>query len=144
MKYDQLSFVDARRLGGGGKSERLYYDFAINGRPLRELVEPRDFIGLFGWLDRSLELRFFERLLLREPSELPSGRVLIYICPECGDVGCGAVTARITKYDDSFAWTEFAFENNYEPGLVESYPHVRDFVFHKSEYYRALNRFGFE
>lgn len=142
MNYDQLSFVEARRIGGGRRTE--YLDFAINGRPLREIVQPGDFIGLFGWLDRSWELKFFAQLLLREPSELPSGRVPLYICPECADLGCGAVSVRITKSDDSFVWSDFSFENNYEIEGADSCPDLRDFVFQKSEYYRALNRFGFE
>jgi hypothetical protein len=141
MKYDQLSFVEAERVSG---RRTLYLDFAISGQPLREIVEPGDFIGLFGWLDRSFELTFFARLLLREPSELPSGRVPIYICAECADLGCGAVTTRITKNDDSFVWSDFGFETNYENDCANSYSHVRNFVFQKTAYYRALNRFGFE
>ena len=29
---------------------------------------------------------------LKEKSELESKRVMLYICPECGDIDCGAVT----------------------------------------------------
>ena len=144
MKFDHLSLIDAHRPGGDGKTERYFFDYAINDRPLTEIAEPGDFIGVFGWLGREWDRRFFHRLLLRERSELPSGRVPLYICPECGDLGCGTVSVRITKYDDCFVWSDFGFENNYENRLVESYPHVRDFVFEKAQYYRALNQFGFE
>ena len=144
MKYDHLSFVDAKRQGGGGRTERHFYDFAINDRPLAEIVKPGDFIGPFGWLGTEIERQYFCRLLLREPSELDSGRVPLFICPECADLGCGCLTVRIVKYDDCFTWTEFGYENNYEEGIVEAYPNIRDFAFQKTEYYDALNRFGFE
>ncbi|MBI1249606.1 hypothetical protein GC197_17415 [bacterium] len=144
MNYDQLSFVDAKRQGGRNKTERLYYDFAVNGQPLVEIVQPGDFITPFGWLSLDLQRQYFCQLLLRQPSELSSGRVPLYICPECADLGCGSVTVKIVKYDDCLVWSEFGFENNYEDGPINIDPSVRDFAFHKTEYYQALNRFGFE
>ena len=144
MKYDRLSFVDATRQGGGGKTERRYFDFAINDRPFSELAEPGDFIAPFGWIGREFERRYFEQLLLRTPSELTPGRVPLYICPECGDLACGCLTALVTKYDDCFTWSAFGFENNYEDGILEAYESVRDYAFQKTEYYEALNRFGFD
>lgn len=144
MKYDLLSFVDAKRQGGGGKSERFFYDFSINGRPLSDVAEPGDFIAPFGWLGNELERKYFEQLLLRSSSELQSGRIPLYICPECADLGCGCLTVLVSKYDDCFVWSEFGFENNYEDSLVESYESIRDYAFQKTEYYNALNRFGFD
>lgn len=144
MKYDLLTFVDAKRLGGGGKSERYYYDFAVNDRPISEIVNSDDLISPFGWLPPEFERGYFHQLLLRSPSELPSERVPLYICPECADLGCGCLTVRVAKYDDCFVWSEFGFENSYTEGLVESYEAIRDHVFQKTEYYKALNRFGFE
>jgi hypothetical protein len=68
------------------------------------------------------------------------GRVPLYICPECADLGCGCVSARIIEDDDSFAWLELAFENNYEPGPTEVFD-VRPFDFEKRAYEAAVRRF---
>lgn len=142
VKYDRLSFVDAHRKGGSHKSVRFYHDFAINGRALAEILKPGDFISPFGWLGTAAEREFFEQLLLRRPSALPSGRVPLYICPECADLGCGCLTVRVTEFDDGFVWSEFGFENPL--GIVESYSSIHDFLFNKTEYYDALNQFGFD
>ena len=47
-----------------------------------------------------------------------SGRVLLYICPECGDIGCGAYSVRIEKTDAGYTWGDFAYENGYEEPRV--------------------------
>jgi hypothetical protein len=33
------------------------------------------------------------RLLLSEKADLPNGRRSFFVCSECGDLGCGAITA---------------------------------------------------
>jgi hypothetical protein len=138
MTFDRLDFISAKRAGGGGKTERSFLDYLINGRRLSEIVKLGDQIGLFGWLGDNLEQHFVNQLLLKEKSDLSSGRMPIYICPECADLGCGCISIRIKKDSDAFIWTEFAFENNYENEFLETYSDVPDFRFNKSEYYAAL------
>lgn len=99
---DALDFVEAFRVGGPQHQERRYYDFTINGRALRTMVNPGDNIGLFGWLSHDLEFEFALWLLLREPSQLPSGQVPLYICPECGDLGCQSLSVRVIEEPDRF------------------------------------------
>jgi hypothetical protein len=38
-----------------------------------------------------------DRFLVRRNSALISGRISIPVCEECGDVGCGAIAARIER-----------------------------------------------
>lgn len=38
-----------------------------------------------------------ERLVGEASGDLPDGRVSLYVCPECGDLRCGAVTARLRR-----------------------------------------------
>ena len=50
-----------------------------------------------------LEPPFYDarlRLLGRLPADLPPGRVAVFVCPECADLGCGAVTVRLELQDD--------------------------------------------
>lgn len=67
-----------------------------------------------------------------------SGRVLLYICPECGDIGCGAYSVRIEKTDTGYSWGDFAYENGYEePHIIEG---VGPFFFERSAYESAISR----
>jgi hypothetical protein len=34
----------------------------------------------------------------------------LYVCPECGDLGCGALTAKVGRDGDYIVWSDFAFE----------------------------------
>jgi len=140
--FDVLDFVDAVRKGGTNQQARRYYDYAINGRPLRAIVEPGDNIGLFGWLHHEVEVVRARWLLLREPSELPSGRVPLYICPECGDLGCQTLSARVIEEHDRFVWTELAYEANYDPGPATAFLEVGPFSFEKRAYQAAIGRFA--
>lgn len=37
-----------------------------------------------------------QRLVGADEGDLPDGRTSPYVCPECGDLGCGAVTAKLS------------------------------------------------
>lgn len=137
---DVLDFVYELRAGGPNRQERRYHDYALNGRPLHTLIDAGDRITPFGWLSREIEIRFARSLLLREPSPLPSGRVPLYICAECGDLGCQALSARVVLENDLFTWTEFAFEANYDSGPATAFLAIRSFKFERHTYEASLNR----
>ena len=137
VKYDRLKLVKAERQGGG--AHRYHYDYAVNGRRLSEQIPIGGSIGVFGWLG-SREVCFFRQLMLKERSELPTGRVPIYICPECSDLGCGCVSVQVDKYDGCFVWSQFGYENDYEDGIIEVYE-MRDMFFDEAEYRSALECF---
>ncbi len=44
-----------------------------------------------------------QQLLLDVPTALPDDRQSVFVCAECGDVGCGAITARIVRHDDLYS-----------------------------------------
>lgn len=94
---------------------------------------------MFGLGQPEIEKHTIAQLLAKELPEPESGRVPIYICPECGDLGCGAVTARIDEEADSYIWSNFAFENNYE-GTIELYSEVGPFSFNKVAYSKILKK----
>lgn len=77
------------------------------------------------------------RLLLREPAETESGRILLYLCPECGDISCGAYSVHVSQNDDKFTWYAFAYENGYEePVIIDG---VGPFAFEKHAYEAAIS-----
>jgi hypothetical protein len=77
--------------------------------------------------------------LEKEP-ELKSGRHLLYVCPECGDIGCGAVTVLLSSEGDQISWLKFRYENNYDEDMWEedAYRMIGPFQFSKEQYREAL------
>ena len=63
------------------------------------------------------------------------------MCAECGDLGCGAITALVERTLDGFVWRDFAFQHNDDASITdaESYRAVGPFVFNKTEYWHVLN-----
>jgi len=49
------------------------------------------------------------QLLGEVSSSLPDGRVALYVCPECGDLGCGAVTALVERANDDVVWRDLGW-----------------------------------
>jgi hypothetical protein len=142
--YDELSFVD---VPARGQTPR-YFDFAINRRPLSLILaaeEAKVTAGVFGWQPSQVELRYALQLLLREPSELPSERVPLYICERCGDLGCGCIAVKVSEYEECVVWSAFAYDDNFsKPAqeLTSSFPDLRDYYFLRTQYEEALDRFS--
>ncbi|MCK1734571.1 hypothetical protein IVA79_11535 [Bradyrhizobium sp. 138] len=122
MPY-QLKLAVLHRSGCSSpmKTERYTFDFVVNGRSLFGATDASS-LDLCGCLsDPQREPEFALRLngtvarLLT--SDIPNGgskRVALFVCPECGDVACGAITARVSRNDDIVQWSGFAYENGYE------------------------------
>lgn len=50
-------------------------------------------------------------MLLDVPPERGK-RVLLYTCPECGDVACGAYSALVRRECESYVWESFAYQTS--------------------------------
>jgi hypothetical protein len=93
-----------------------YLDFVIDGQSLIEnLSLSRDRVGLLGasFPNALSEAIYLRGLLLDHPSYLETGRYEIYVCPLCGDIGCGSNTAEIETEGDRVVWRDFAIEVDY-------------------------------
>lgn len=42
-------------------------------------------------------------------------RAVLFGCPECSDLACGAITVLVSRDEDSVKWSDFAHENGFEP-----------------------------
>jgi hypothetical protein len=61
------------------------------------------------------------------------------VCEECGDVACGALAVRVERRGDVIAWTDWAYENGYEPAAELGWPTYPElFEFDINEYQRAF------
>ncbi|HEY6904645.1 MAG TPA: hypothetical protein VI216_10075, partial [Candidatus Acidoferrales bacterium] len=103
-----LELVPATRIGvklsdGAFKSERHFFDFVVDGHSLCEQVgKPRDMISVLCYeYVRPETIKAGNRLLLTEKAVIPNGRRELFICSECGDIGCGSVTALIIREGSS-------------------------------------------
>ena len=113
--------------------------FAVNGRPLGELVTLGDVVCVLDTPDRARTRRVARELRGAAPSEFASGRVPIYVCAECGDLGCGAVTVRVTELDDCFVWSELSIESySSATPITWRVRDERDFYFIKAQYLATI------
>jgi hypothetical protein len=141
-----LTFTPAIRVGikypnGNSKSERHFLDFVVNGQSLWERVgKSRDTVSvLCGEYALDESIRAVNRLLLTERSDFPNDRRSLFICSECGDPGCGAITALVVREGDAVVWADFGFENTYEEKIERTeYMGVGPFKFDAVSYESAL------
>lgn len=127
-----------RREGGGGKTQRDYLDFVVDNKPLSEIIES-DLISPLGWFVAEENTKSVRRLLLEEPADFPNNRRSLYVCPECGDLGCGAVSAVVEQVEDKIIWRDFGYQNNYLDEIIfDDYESINTIVFDKVEYENAI------
>ncbi len=139
---DTLILCRATRPIGANQSAREYYDFIVSGKSLKTIlnIETSDYITLFGWGTNQDYVRHILNVFrLKEKSEIDSGRVMIYVCPECGDIDCGAITATIKDLGDRIVWSEFGYETNYS-GLTETYENIKPIEFGRTNYFAAFSK----
>jgi hypothetical protein len=139
---DTLSFSKAKRKVGSNQTPREYFDFFVSGQSLRKAleIEDADFITLFGWgSNKEYDKHILNVFRLKEKSQIASGRVMLYVCPECGDIDCGAITASIKDYGDRIIWSDFGFETDYN-GRTETYEKIQAIEFDRASYFAAFSK----
>ena len=136
----RLEVVWTDRAGGSGRTQRRYLDFVIDGVPLSSRLSV-DFISPFGWLTPRDHEAAIDRLLGNSPPDMPNGRNTLYICPECADIGCGAVTLIVESGPDHIIWKDFGFENNYENVVhTAGFEDIGPFTFDVRQYRELFGR----
>jgi hypothetical protein len=105
--------------------ESHFLDFVIDGLSLKAGLEGAG--NLVTALNRAwlpdVRSAVGELLGRRASSDLARGRAALLVCAVCGDLGCGAVTARLQLEPDLVIWNEFAWENgDEEPAPVVNAP----------------------
>ncbi|CAI3806385.1 hypothetical protein [Rheinheimera sp. MM224] len=143
LKPQKLSLHILHRKGCDNTHESYSSGFIVDESPLLDILsnnqgEHADYLGCFarGW--DKLNEHSKRQLLLLEAPKMVSGRRLIYVCPECADVGCGAYGCIIRKEDNVYIWESFAYENGYEePQVLVG---VGPFRFEISEYEQVIDR----
>jgi hypothetical protein len=133
------------QLGKGAfRSERSFLDFEIDGGSLLDSVArgtgANEDMASVLWLSAGSELGLeVDRLQGRAASPLDDGRFPLYVCPECGDLGCGALTAVVAITSDQVFWRDLGWQVNYPDEVdVEDLDGVGPFVFQRGQYEEAF------
>jgi hypothetical protein len=139
---DILTLREAKRIGGAGKAARTYLDFYIAGTRLLDLLGGglnADAITPLGWGTVESQERSIAELLLRETPVLRTWRCMLYVCAECGDISCGAVTVRVEREAGCFVWREFGYEHDWDEDLhLSKFATVGPFHFKEDSYLQVL------
>jgi hypothetical protein len=84
-------------------------------------------------------IKSVNRVLLKEGADFPDNRRSLFICSECGDIGCGAITARIVREGDTILWKDLGFENNNQEHVdLDPCKELELFTFEAVSYERVL------
>jgi hypothetical protein len=135
--------LDHRPLHRSGSSapasrqERWSSDFLVDGKSLLKALDPGggDFMGCFVRGFPAENRAKAAALLEGIPPDTGDGRILLYVCPECGDIGCGAYAVRVERNSGVVRWVDFAYVNGYEAPVPVQVP---SFEFDEREYEDAV------
>lgn len=141
LELAPLTRAGVKHANGTFKSERHFLDFVVNGQSLWEALGKRhDMVSILCSEYVAAETaKAVNRLLLREDADLPNDRRSLFVCSECGDVGCGAITIVVAKLDATITWNAFGYENSYEEKVaLDEYGAVGPFTFNATTYRQTL------
>ncbi|MER6528703.1 oxidoreductase [Streptomyces sp. NPDC001508] len=143
--YATFALAPATRAGavladGGYQVHRDFVDFVIDGRPLLFQLSDLDAVSpLASDMPPAIFTAQVRGLLLETGAPLPGGRYVVYGCPECADLACGAVTAVIERDGDDYVWRDFAWQTDEHADLeFNGYHGIGPFRFHGPGYRAAL------
>jgi hypothetical protein len=116
VEYATFGLAPAMRAGavlanGEYQVHRDFMDFIVDGRPLLFQLSDLDAVSpLASDVPPAIFTDHVRRLLLEADAPLSGGRYVIYGCPECESLECGAVTAVIERDGTDVVWRDFAWQ----------------------------------
>ncbi|MDX3691783.1 oxidoreductase [Streptomyces europaeiscabiei] len=144
-EYATFGLAPAMRAGGvlangDYQVHRDFVDFIVDGRPLLFQLSDLDAVSpLASDVPPSIFTAQVRSLLLEAEAPLTRGRYVIYGCPECADLACGAVTAVIERDGEDYVWRDFAWQTEEKADLkLNGYTGIGPFRFHGADYRSAL------
>ncbi|MGW6462231.1 oxidoreductase, partial [Streptomyces sp. NPDC055078] len=146
-EYATFGLAPAMRAGGvlaNGVSQahRDFMDFIVDGQPLLFQLCDLDAVSpLASDVPPAILTAEVRTLLLEAPTPLGGGRCVIYACPECESLECGAVTAVIERDGDDVIWRDFAWQTSEQADLdLNGYHGIGPFRFQGDAYRAELGR----
>ncbi|WP_434599266.1 oxidoreductase [Streptomyces sp. A5-4] len=146
-EYATFGLAPAMRAGGvlsdgAYQVHREFMDFVVDGRPLLYRLSDLDAVSpLASDVPPAIFTEHVRSLLLEADAPLADGRYIIYGCPECEGLECGAVTAVIERAGEDFVWRDFAWQTSEVADLeLNGYHGIGPFRFDGEQYRAALQR----
>ncbi|MEV1019620.1 oxidoreductase [Streptomyces sp. NPDC050264] len=146
-EYATFGLAPAMRAGGvlsngDVQVHRDFVDFIVNGRPLLFQLSDLDAVSpLAADIPPAIFTDHVKSLLMEADAPLAHGRYVIYGCPECEGLECGAVTAVIERAGTDFVWRDFAWQTDERADLeLNGYHGIGPFRFDGDEYRAALGQ----
>ncbi|GGV34183.1 oxidoreductase [Streptomyces longisporoflavus] len=149
-EYATFGLAPAMRAGGvlaNGEYQvhRDFLDFIVNGRPLLFHLSDLDAVSpLASDVPPAIFTHHVRGLLLEAEAPLRDDRHVIYGCPECEGLECGAVTAVIERApdgSDTYVWRDFAWQTAEQADLeLNGYHGIGPFRFDGAQYRAALGQ----
>lgn len=141
MTFSTLAHQPLHRPGGLGTSEQFSSDFTVDGGSLLQTLvsameSHADYVSCFVRGFDEFNTLSRDQLLVRTPPATESGRIALYVCPECFDLGCGAITVRVSRSAQGYTWSDFAYENGWEDECPLE--EVGPFLFEGTQYEQAI------
>ena len=135
-----LALSWATRVRWAESGSRPYLDFVVDGQSLLASLGGGDYVTPFGWLPPWAEDEAARRLLLADPTPLEGRRQEIYVCSECADLGCGALTAIVERDGNRVVWRDFGYQRGPKAAAVDraGYDAVGPLAFEHAAYGRAI------
>lgn len=129
--FSQMSLMPRVR---EGKPDLNYLDFVIDGNHLSDIDEigAMDVVSCFGDASIALANESWLALTLQHRSVETA---LLYVCPLCADIACGAVQVGVSRTEYEFVWNSFSYVNGYDD--PKPLP-VGPFKFEAQAYLQAL------
>ncbi len=121
--------------------DREYIDFIISGQSLTRLFDLQncELLGVLGWRNKMEdEIKRIRQFTGVEKPALQSGRTCLFVCRECGDIGCGAITVQILFTDETVVWKDFGWETDYSEPRLDEYKTIGPFTFKKYQYLKQF------
>ena len=125
--------------------EVAFEDWTVDGTPLRSLLgwarPPQQMTPLCGdsfWPRVAVE--HLRQLLGEAPGEFDDGRVAMLRCPIDADLGCAALSMQLVLASDAVTWSDFSWQNNYEPFDEEGRILDLSFSFDRPSYESTLRQ----
>lgn len=114
-----------------------YLEFIVDGQPLAKYlkIEKENYVSPLGYGSQIYQETVKQEFKLATTSIAKSGNVMIYVCPTCGDIACGAITTKILRKGTFIIWTDFAFENNYESPDYDYCQEIPALCFNSQDYF---------